>query len=279
MTFDRRRVPVNDRVVAQHLAEAFPDRTPVAPEPARIVRPVADILNAPGGARDRQALLGQRFDVLERRDGHAFGWAPASSYVGWVAEAALAGGASEQGTASLIRARQSHAYARPDFKSPEQLALPHGAVVHVRAYEGRFAETSHGWIPQAHLAPDMGDPVDTALIYLGTPYLWGGNSCWGIDCSGLVSAAFSGRGVPVPGDSDQQLAELGQALPADAPVQRGDLFFWKGHVGLIEDADTLLHANAHHMAVVREPLQAAIARIADQGDGPVIGRRRVTLPA
>jgi len=92
VTFDRRRVPVNDRVVAQHLAEAFPDRTPVAPEPARIAQPVADILNAPGGARDRQALLGQRFDVLERRDGHAFGWAPASSYVGWVAEAALAGG-------------------------------------------------------------------------------------------------------------------------------------------------------------------------------------------
>ena len=119
------------------------------------------------------------------------------------------------------------------------------------------------------------DPVAIAESLLGTPYLWGGNSCWGIDCSGLVSAAFSGRGVPVPGDSDQQLAELGQALPADAPVQRGDLFFWKGHVGLIEDADTLLHANAHHMAVAHEPIAEAIARIEAQGDGPVTARKRL----
>ena len=114
-----------------------------------------------------------------------------------------------------------------------------------------------------------------AQLHFGVPYLWGGNSIWGIDCSGLVQAAMLAVGKPCPGDSDQQEAALGDALMPDAALMRGDLVFWKGHVGMMVDADTMIHANAHHMAVAYEPIRSATLRVEAQGDGPVTARRRL----
>ncbi|MGB1209466.1 MAG: C40 family peptidase, partial [Paracoccaceae bacterium] len=147
--------------------------------------------------------------------------------------------------------------------------------------EGRFAQTSLGHIPTQHLAPlphAFPDPAAVAELFLGTPYLWGGNSRWGIDCSGLVQAAFLACGIPCPGDSDQQQAALGPRLPPQTPKQRGDLLFWRGHVAWVVDAQTLLHANAHHMAVAHEPIETAILRIAAQGDGPMTAHIRPEVP-
>ena len=99
----------------------------------------------------------------------------------------------------------------------------------------------------------------------------------GIDCSGLVQAAFLACGTACPGDSDQQANELGEALPPDAAFERNDLVFWKGHVALVADAATFIHANAGHMATVFEPIEDALARIEAQGDGTPTGHRRVML--
>ncbi|WP_412504212.1 NlpC/P60 family protein [Roseovarius sp. SYSU LYC5161] len=274
---DPRLTPVNDRIVARWLVEAYPDRAPADPEPpCHVATPVLDLSLSPGGPRDRQLRYGEGFEVLERRDGFAFGIAPLAEYVGWVAESGLTP-ASDRGAAlDWIGARQTHVYAAPDFKSPERMALPHMAIVAAGETEGRFTRTELGWVSTAHLAdrPET-DPVAVAERYLGTPYLWGANSAFGIDCSGLVQVALHACGQPCPGDSDLQEAALGEAVAPEAPVHRGDLFFWSGHVALAVDEHTLIHANVHHMAVALEPIDAAMSRIAAQGDGPVTARRRL----
>ncbi len=132
-----------------------------------------------------------------------------------------------------------------------------------------------GFTPLPHLAPPAGDFVDQALRFLGAPYLWGGRSAAGLDCSALIQLALAATEVAAPRDSDMQAALLGDALEAGAPARRGDLVFWRGHVGVMADAATLLHANAHHMAVASEPFAAAEQRILDAGGGPVTGRRRL----
>jgi cell wall-associated NlpC family hydrolase len=117
--------------------------------------------------------------------------------------------------------------------------------------------------------------VAVAELFLGTPYLWGGNSRWGLDCSGLVQAGLLACGLACPGDSGDQERELGTAPPEGTPAQRGDLLFWRGHVAWVSGDNMLLHANAHHMAVVFEPMDQAIARIEAQGDGPVTAHKRL----
>ena len=135
------------------------------------------------------------------------------------------------------------------------------------------------YVPMPHLMPLdplATDPVAEAERYLGVPYLWAGNSGFGIDCSGLVQAACLACGVACPGDSDQQSVALGEALPEDASLHRNDLIFWKGHVAWVVGDGRILHANARDMAVAYEDMDAAIDRIA-VSDGPVTGRRRLAL--
>ncbi|QAX31145.1 C40 family peptidase [Leisingera sp. NJS204] len=271
---DRRRTPMNSRIAAVHLADVSADLEPVEGTAARIGVPVADLLRTPDGARDRQLVYGEPVTVYEDRQGWSFLQAAKDSYVGYVPGTALT--APFEAT-HWVSAPATHSYSADDFKSPETQALSHGSRVQVLGGTGRFLETGLGFIPARHLSPlgtHAADPVAVAELFLGTPYLWGGNSRFGIDCSGLVQAALLACGTACPGDSNMQEAELGEPAP-DTDYQRGDLLFWKGHVAMVRDAETLIHANAHDMAVAIESIGTAIKRIQAQGDGPVTGHKRL----
>ncbi|MEP2718800.1 NlpC/P60 family protein [Pseudophaeobacter sp.] len=252
--------------------------TEISLKHARIALPLVDLLRQPEGRRDRQLLCGDPVEVLEETKGWSHIRAAKDGYQGYLPNTALA---EAQASSHWVSAPSSHAYTEADFKSPERSALCLGSQVLVSKIEGRFAATDQGYIPKAHLSPmdqRLSDPVAVATSFLGTPYLWGGNSRFGIDCSGLVQVACLACGIACPGDSGPQESELGTLLPPGSAYQRGDLLFWKGHVALLQDPDTLLHANADAMAVALEPVTAAIARIADQGDGPVTAHRRLPSP-
>ena len=239
-----------------------------------IALPLVDLLRRPDGPRDRQFLMGEAVIVQSVTGGWAEVRANRDDYRGFVPEAAL----TEGTVTHQVSARATHLYPAPDFKTRERFSLSHGARLRVLSEQGRFAETPQGYVPQAHLTPlDLcaTDPVTVAETLLGTPYLWGGNSSFGIDCSGLVQAGCLACGIDCPGDSGPQEESLGETLPDAAPLQRGDLLFWRGHVAWVSDPDTLLHANAHHMAVAYEPIADAIARITAQGGGPVTSRKRL----
>ena len=242
---------------------------------ARINRPVVDLLRTPDGSRDRQLLHGEAVEVLGRDSHWAEVRAAKDGYSGHVQASALA--APLEAT-HWVSAPATHAYMDADFKSRDLCALSFGSLVQVSADTDRFGETELGYIPKVHLSPIgalLTDPVAVAEGFLGTPYLWGGNSRFGIDCSGLVQAALLACGIASPGDSGPQERELGSALPTGSGYQRGDLLFWKGHVALVRDPGSIIHANAHHMAVAIEPLDAAIKRIAAQGDGPITAHKRL----
>ena len=221
-----------------------------------------------------QLLFGEVFRVLEIKDGFAWGQADRDGYVGFVAEddlAALGAPATHQ-----VAVPRTYAFAEPNIKSRPVGLYSLNALTAIEATEGRFARgEGTGWFIADHLAPvgvAGGDYVAFAQGFLGAPYQWGGRESLGLDCSGLVQQALAACGRAIPRDTDLQLAFF--APITESERRRGDLVFWKGHVAVLLDADTILHANAHHMAVAIEPLAEAIARIEAAGSGPVTGWRR-----
>ncbi|APG45584.1 C40 family peptidase [Phaeobacter porticola] len=280
---DARRTPVNDRIAARHLPLPPSGRTSVEGHAARIGLPLVDLLRCPDGPRDRQLLLGAEVTIYEIRDGWAFVQAAADEYVGYVPTAALAEARAE--LTHQVRTPATHAYSAPNMKSADLCSLSYGSRLVVSAFTEKFAETDRGFVPANHLRAISEldrDPVAVAELFLGTPYLWGGNSRAGIDCSGLVQTAMLACGVNCPGDSDQQEHELGADMPlgntaVPSDLRRGDLLFWKGHVALMQNSETMIHANAYHMAVALEPVMDAVERIMEQGDGPVTAHRRPAI--
>ena len=241
----------------------------------RVIRPVSDLLRDPSGPRDRQLLYGDTVVLTEQEDGYSRITAEKDGYPGWVASDHL--GQVEPQTHWIVAAA-THAYEQADMKSPDQVSLSFGSKIRAMSEQNGFLETSLGFIPAIHAVPAysrLTDPVAAAELFLGTPYLWGGNSRFGLDCSGLIQACLLACGIPCPGDSGDQEHALGAAVPAGTPAKRGDLLFWKGHVAWVAAENLLLHANAYHMAVALEPMDQAIARISAQGDGPVTAHKRL----
>lgn len=254
----------------------------VAGQARRLVVPSAPLRRAPrsDAAIDTEAVLGDPVTLFEAADGFAYVQLGHDGYVGYLPQQALA--APDPVPTHRVTALRTFLYPAPDLKRPPLGHLSLGAGFHAEAREGEylrlpdgsFVFAGHASDPQAH-QPDY---AGTAERLVGTPYLWGGRTSLGLDCSGLVQLALHMAGLPCPRDADQQERALGTPLPVELDgLQRGDLVFWRGHVGLMLDADRLIHANGHHMEVAVEPLREAVARIAAKSYGAVTSLRR--LPA
>jgi cell wall-associated NlpC family hydrolase len=269
MTLDARVTPARRDLAAKHLEGAVQaDRFAVGDERV-VIDPQAPVRRAPApdAALDTEALMGERVTVYETTDeGWAWGQLHDDRYVGWLPAAAL--GAAGDAPTHKVAALRTLVFPGPDIKLPPIGALPFAARVAIVRCQAPFAVTaSGGFVPAQHLAgigavePDF---VAVAERFVGAPYLWGGKTSLGLDCSGLVQLALTAAGIACPRDSDMQESALGTVVAANAAysnLRRGDLMFWKRHVAIVRDPASLIHANAHHMAVAVEPLGDAIVRI------------------
>ena len=275
---DPRTTPSNGHIAHDSLKGVVEADRYSEGRPMMVQQPIAHMIDGPNGKRTSQLMFGEGFLVLDTIDGLSFGQSERDGYVGYLPAAVLT---NAEVPTHWVMAPATHLYPRPDMKSAPDVSLFFGSQVRVTDEQDAFRRIHTGhYVPSQHLMPisaRFSDPIGIADLFLGTPYLWGGCSRWGIDCSGLVQACLMACGVPCPRDSDQQEDVLGEELDPDAPLKRGDLIFWKGHVGLMSSDTMLLHANAHHMATSYEPLADASARIEAAGDGPITSRRRVTL--
>ena len=172
----------------------------------------------------------------------------------------------------------SHVFSEPNIKAKNLVTLPLAAKVSGKTVENGFLEIELGWIPVMHVklkTEFATNPVEVSKLFLNSPYLWGGNTSLGIDCSGLVQVSMLLCGLSCPGDSDQQLAKLGQNIDADTTQEKGDILFWQGHVALALNETQVLHANAYHMSTVIEELSEVVFRIKKQEGNEIIARKRL----
>lgn len=225
-----------------------------------------------------QLLPGEAFALLDASGEWGWGYTVYDGYCGYVPLGGIA--RSDAAPTHIVHVRSALVFAEPSIKSPLVAACPMGSQLQVSATSecGKFLSVAGGWMSARHavpLADRAFDPVDRALQLVGAPYLWGGRSGDALDCSGLVQLVLGLAGITAPRDSDQQMAALGRALADDEPLMRGDLVFFPGHVGIMQDAQVLVHANAHWMQVVAEPLADVIARFPETTPRPVLARKRI----
>ena len=272
---DRRALFATERVADIALRGRLDRRAFARPEARSVTSSDAFLHASPGGARDRQLLHGDAVDLLEARGRWGFVRSGRDGYVGWVEMERLG---PPVAATHRVAVRATHLYPHADMKEPPIARLPMNSRLAVLRIDALWAVTPDGAVPASHLRPldaPEADPVAVAEALMGAPYLWAGNTDLGIDCSGLVQVACHACAIPCPGDSDQQEITLGRPLEPGAPVRRGDLIFWRGHVAWVADPAHIVHANAWRMSVSREPIDAAIARIEAAGEGPVTSRRRL----
>ena len=284
MTFDPRLTPARPDLAAEHLRGHVQAERYATGTLREVLDPVAPLRRSPSpdAALDTEALMGERVTVYETtEEGWAWGQLASDDYVGWLPANAL--GAPQVAPTHRVSALRTLVFPGPSIKAPPIGGLPFGARVAVVRTEGVFAVTATGgFIPGRHLAPVASTEADWVAVaerFVGSPYLWGGKTGLGLDCSGLVQVALTACGLACPRDSDLQERALGAPLAIAsglAALARGDLIFWKGHVAIVRDDATVVHANAsRYMAVAFEGLADAIARIRAIA-GEVTSVRRLT---
>jgi cell wall-associated NlpC family hydrolase len=288
MNADRRLTPARPDLAARHLAGAVEATRFADPTRCRVTACSAPMRAAPDPSApfDTELLHGEEVAVYEITGPWAWGQAVLDGYVGYlpapsVACPSLSGGETPPPT-HRVATLWANLYARPALKSPPFAALPFAARVAVAEERDGFAQVApETWAAVRQLAPvavPEPDWVAVAERFVGTPYLWGGRSPAGLDCSALVQLARQSAGHACPRDSDMQAA-LGRPLADGEELRRGDLVFWRGHVAVMLDAHRIVHANGHHMATVVEPLAEAVARIERTGGGPLTRCARLDEPA
>ncbi|MEM8541043.1 MAG: NlpC/P60 family protein [Pseudomonadota bacterium] len=244
-------------------------------EKQRINAPYVDVRPQPelGAGIDTQLLHGDIVRVFDIADGWAWVQAQRDSYVGYLPKKFLRKiTKSTKPDSHRVAVERSFRYAAPDMKTPIVDCLSMGSVVAIvgeaETRGTKYAQTQDGkYLIAHHLSPIdeyTSDYVSVAEGLLHTPYLWGGTTAFGVDCSGLVQLSMLMTGKEVMRDTDMQETSIGTELgfsAMDGGLKRGDLIFWKGHVGIMRDAETLIHANGHTMNVATEKLEDAIERI------------------
>jgi cell wall-associated NlpC family hydrolase len=276
VTFDPRVTPVRPDLAAHHLEGQVPAARFAVGTVREVIDPVAPVRRAPtpDAPLDTEALCGERVTVYETtEEGWAWGQLAGDGYVGWLPANALSAPGGEP--THKVSAVRTLVFPGPSIKLPPIGWLPLGARLAIQRHDGRLAITANGgYVPGNHVVPltqTEADFVAVAERFVGTPYLWGGKTSLGLDCSGLVQVALTACGLPCPRDSDMQEQALGAPFAPNTDygnLRRGDLVFWKGHVAIVRDPTTLLHANAFHMNVTAEPLAEAIARITASDSAP-----------
>ena len=268
MTFDPRITPARPDLAAKHLEGKVSAAHFIEGEKREVIDAQAPLREAPSPDAPlmTEALMGERVTVYEFNDeGWAWGQLADDGYVGWLPANALL--APRAAPTHKVTALRTLAFPGPSIKLPPTVMPPLGAKLSVTREQDRFAVSPVGFLPAAHLAP-LGryesDFVAVAERFLGMPYLWGGKTNAGLDCSGLLQVSLAACGIPCPRDSDMQERSLGSPIEAKS-LRRGDLVFWEGHVAIARDETTFIHANAFHMGVAIEPIAAAMTRISAAG--------------
>jgi len=277
---DPRLTPARGDIAAKYLEGKVRADRFVEGQMFEVSEAIAPLRRAPSPDAElmTQELKGERVTIYDRNsEGWAWGQLNTDGYVGWLPDAALT--KSVNVPTHKVTALRTFAFPGPSIKLPPVETLPMEARITVTREDGAFVVSREGWyLPRLHVGDLDGaenDFVAVAERFVGTPYLWGGKSSLGIDCSGLVQISLNAAGTGCPRDSDMQQDGLGRALsPAEMnKLERGDLIFWKGHVAIVRDAGTIVHANAHHMATAVENTHDAIARIKAAGSEVVAIKR------
>ena len=272
---DPRLTPANEIVACSTLKGKIKHANFVEAKNYQVNVPFVDLLGSPDGKRNRQLIYGSKVKYFSAAKGWAFIQNTYDNYVGYVPESTIA---SETQKTHIVTAPLAHVFMEPNIKSKNIEILPLAARVSGEMIGNGFLETELGWISVSQLKRKTElskDPVEVSKLLQNAPYLWGGNTTLGIDCSGLIQISLLLCGIDCPGDSDQQMNTLGQNIDIGSPRKKGDIIFWKGHVAWALNERQILHANAYHMATVIEEANEAIERIKKQDNNSVIAHKRL----